>query len=186
MNKGRDKSRIRCYNCHVYGHYAAECRRPKRDRDTRQEALIAKMEDDEPALLLAKYEKESEKLMLNKENLTPTLLTDGKERNGSSNIWYLDNGASNHMTGDKEKFKDLDEKIIGSVRFGDGSTVRIEGKGSIIFKCKNGEERMLREVFYIPSLCSNIISLGQLSEEGNKVVLKGTYLWVFEEQGNYL
>lgn len=36
------------------------------------------------------------------------------------------------------------------------------------------------------SLCSNIISLGQLSEEGNKVVLKGNFLRVFEEQGKLL
>ena len=77
------------------------------------------------------------------------------------------------MTDDKEKFEELNDKITGSVKFGDGSTVQIEGKGSIAFRCKNGEERVLREVYFIPSLRSNIISLGQLSEEGNKVVLIG-------------
>lgn len=101
-------------------------------------------------------------------------------------MWYLDNGASNHMTGDREKFVELDEGISGLVKFGDGSAVRIEGKGSIIFRCKNGEERKLHEVFYIPTLCSNIISLGQMSEEGKRVEIKGEYLWVFEEQGKLL
>lgn len=69
------------------------------------------------------------------------------------------------------------------MKFGDSSTVKIEGKGSIIFKCKKGEEIKLREVFYIPTLYSNIISLGQMSEDGNKVVLNGDFLWVFEEKG---
>lgn len=80
------------------------------------------------------------------------------------------------MTGDKEKFVELDQRITGLVKFGDGSTVKIEGKGTIIFRCKNEEVRKLHEVFYIPTLCNNIISLGQMSENGNKVVLKGDFL----------
>ena len=121
--------------------------------------------------------------MYTKQDITreikPKLASGVKVSEGASSLWYLDNGASNHMTGDKEKFVELDQGITGLVKFGDGSTVKIEGKGSIIFKCKNGEERNLHEVFYIPTLCSNIISLGQMSEDGNKVVLKGEFLWVF-------
>lgn len=26
---GRDRSKVRCFNCEAYGHYAAECRRPR-------------------------------------------------------------------------------------------------------------------------------------------------------------
>lgn len=37
---------------------------------------MARTEDDELGLLLAKCEKGPEKLMLEKENVTPTLLTD--------------------------------------------------------------------------------------------------------------
>lgn len=43
---GRDKSRIRCYNCHMYGHYAAECRRPRRENEGKQEVFMAKTEED--------------------------------------------------------------------------------------------------------------------------------------------
>lgn len=103
-----------------------------------------------------------------------------------SNVWYLDNGASNHMTGQKLKFKNLNEGIQGKVRFGDGSMVEIKEKGSIVLQCKNEEERVLNEVYYIPSLCSNIISLGQLFEEGNKVILSGEFLWVRDKQGKLL
>lgn len=72
------------------------------------------------------------------------------------------------------------------MRFGDGSAVKIEGKGTIIFKCRNGEEHTLKEVYFIPKLCNNIISLGQLSECGNKVVLSGGHLWVYDERGMLL
>lgn len=77
-----------------------------------------------------------------------------------SNVWYLDNGASIHMTGCKRKFTKLDEGVMGRVKFGDGSIIDIEGQGSTAFKCKDGEEYILNEVYYIPSLYSNTISIG--------------------------
>ena len=41
--------------------------------------------------------------------------------------WYLDSGASNHMTGSKEAFSELDGNVTGTVKFGDGSRVASEG-----------------------------------------------------------
>ncbi|WVZ54431.1 hypothetical protein U9M48_005224 [Paspalum notatum var. saurae] len=74
--------------------------------------------------------------------------------------WILDMGASNHMTGVRSLFSELDKGINGTVRFGDGSTMAIEGRGTIVFACKNGEQRTLTGVYYIPRLTANIISVG--------------------------
>ena len=49
--------------------------------------------------------------------------------------WYLDSGTSNHMMGSKEAFSKLDGNMIGTVKFGDGSRVAIQGHGTIIFRC---------------------------------------------------
>lgn len=116
--------------------------------------------------------------------------TEGKDTKGvkgtEESTWYLDNGASNHMTGHQEKFEKLDRTVKGEVKFGDGSLVQIEGKGSIKIVCKNGETRVLQGVYYIPTLRSNIISLGQLSEEGNRVVMNGDNLWIYDSCGRLL
>lgn len=72
------------------------------------------------------------------------------------------------------------------MKFGNESKVRIEGKGSIVFKCKNGECRKLNEVYYIPDLCSNIISLGQLAEGGDEIKIKDPFLWVHDSIGKLL
>ena len=48
--------------------------------------------------------------------------------------WYLDSGASNHMTGSKVAFSELDDDVTGTVKFGDGSRVAIQGRGTIIFR----------------------------------------------------
>ena len=52
------------------------------------------------------------------------------------NVWYLDNGACNHMTGNRMFFYKLDEGATGKVRFGDDSCIDIKGKGSIRFVLK--------------------------------------------------
>ena len=46
----------------------------------------------------------------------------------SDRIWYLDNGARNHMTGNHSNFNKIDETITGKVRFGDDSRIDIKGK----------------------------------------------------------
>ncbi|XP_074342985.1 uncharacterized protein LOC141680749 [Apium graveolens] len=63
-----------------------------------------------------------------------------------SNMWYLDNGTSNHMTGQRSKFSVFDENVTGRMNFGDGSVVLIKGRGSIAIKCKNGEERLIKGI----------------------------------------
>ncbi|XP_074364584.1 uncharacterized protein LOC141705585 [Apium graveolens] len=176
-----DKSKVKCFNCHNYGHFAAGCRKPKRERDQKPEVNLTQALDDEPTLLLIECKSgRSNTLLLNEGDIIPKLNQD-KKKELESNVWYLDNGASTHMTGQRTKFKELDEKITGKVRFGDGSTVEIKGKGTVTFKCKNGEEVTLDGVYYIPTLCNNIISLGQLAENGNKVILNGAFLWVYDK-----
>lgn len=118
--------------------------------------------------------------------MSPKLIQEAGKNQMNSNLCYLDNGASNNMTCQRSKFKDLDVKVTGQVKFGDGSIVHIKGKGSVVIRCKTGEVQTLRHVYYIPSLCNNIISIGQLAEEGNKVTISGDYLWVRDVCGTLL
>ena len=46
-------------------------------------------------------------------------------------LWYLDTGATNHMTVRREFFLNLDKSTSGFVKFGDNSKIRIEGRGDI-------------------------------------------------------
>lgn len=183
----RDKSKVRCFRCLGYGHFAAECKKPRRDKEQKEEVNIAQIPNDESVLLLTESEaNKGNTMLINEDKVSPKLSQDNGGTEFVSNLWYLDNGASNHMTGQRSKFRDLKEKITGKVRFGDGSVVHIKGRGSIAVKCKSGDERLLNEVYYIPSLRSNIISLGQLSEEGNEIILNGEYLWVRDRHGKLL
>lgn len=100
------------------------------------------------------------------ENRLFVQLGDGHE--GESTRWILDTGATNRMTGARSAFSELDTGVRGTVKFGYGSMVGIEGHGTILFKSKQGEHQALNGVYHIPRLTANIVSLGQLDEEGYK------------------
>ncbi|XP_066374520.1 uncharacterized protein [Miscanthus floridulus] len=96
------------------------------------------------------------------------------------NSWYLDTGATHHITGRHEFFSDLDSSVKGSIKFGDASAVEIKGIGSIIFKAKMGEHRLLIGVYYIPTLKNSIISVGQLDENGSWVEIEDGVLHIWD------
>ncbi|CAM8905468.1 unnamed protein product [Rhodiola kirilowii] len=62
----RDKSKVRCFNCNLHGHFASECRHRKRN----EEVNVSRAEDDEPALMMALTD---EQVMLSEENVVPEL-----------------------------------------------------------------------------------------------------------------
>jgi hypothetical protein len=100
--------------------------------------------------------------------------------------WVLDTGVTNHMTSVRSAFAHLDTNVGGTVRFGDGSVVEIEGRGSIIFVLKNGEHRTLAGVYCIPRLVANIVSLGQMEEAGYHIDLYDGALWIYDEARDLL
>lgn len=76
--------------------------------------------------------------------------------------------------------------MTGLVKFGDGSTVNIKEKGTVSFRYKIGDYKVLRDVYFIPTRLNNIISLSQMLEINNKVIREGEFSWVYDEKGRLL
>jgi hypothetical protein len=94
--------------------------------------------------------------------------------------------ASNHMTGARAAFSNLDTSVSSTMKFGDGSIMRIEGCGTILFACKNGEHRTCGNVYFIPCLTTNIISYGQLDEVGYQILVHDSTMCVRDEPARLL
>ncbi|KAH9659148.1 hypothetical protein KPL70_023755 [Citrus sinensis] len=62
------------------------------------------------------------------------LLARNDTSGGQENTWYLDTGASNHMSGNRSMFVQLSESVNGSVAFGDDSKVLVKGRVFEAFK----------------------------------------------------
>ncbi|KAJ4788299.1 polyprotein [Rhynchospora pubera] len=150
--RGREgnKSHIQCYSCKRYGHYAYECHDKKEENEKRDEKV------GDGVVLLASKE------------ATPNQET----------VWYLDTGASNHMCGYKHMFTEMQEVVDGHVSFGDASKVKVEGQGKVLIQLKNGSDTFITNVYYVPDMKSNILSLGQLLELGYTVVMKDRTLYL--------
>ena len=141
--QGRDLSCITCFNCDKQGHYASEC--PDKQGLKLQEIVETKSDETQEADELMMHEL----VYLNEQRVNPSVFDTNLD---ARDVWYLDNGASNHMSGNRIFFSTLDETITGKVRFGDDSRIDIKGKGSIQFVFRGGEKKVLGNVYYIPGL----------------------------------
>jgi len=161
QKKKKDKKDIQCYNCQKWGHYASECK-SKRVPRSKDEAQFAQNEDSDfdEVLLMATVKEEEER----------------------SDEWYLDTGCSNHMTGKKSWFSELDDSVNRKIRFADNSIVRLDGIGKILIHRKDGKKACITDVLYVPNRRSNLISIGQLLQKGYTMKMEAQAMKVFDSR----
>ena len=71
----------------------------------------------------------------------------------SSHIWYVDGGASRHMTGAKDQFTHFSERRINlEVELGDERIVRAVGVGTVSFQRQSLPPLVVLDVLYVPRL----------------------------------
>jgi len=84
-----------CFRCDKLGHYASTCLdRLLKLQETQEHDKEETHEADELMM--------HEVIFLNEKNCVPSMYEANTEE---ENIWYLDNGARNHMTGDIRYFQ---------------------------------------------------------------------------------
>lgn len=146
-----NKALIECFKCHKLGHFQDEC------PNWEKKAYYAELEEEDELLLMSYTELHQTK----------------KEE-----VWFLDSGCSNHMTGNKKWFSDLEEVVNRTVKLGNDMRMAVVAKGSIRVKL-NGMTQVISDVYYIPELKNNLLSIGQLQEKGLAILIKDGTCKVF-------
>jgi hypothetical protein len=130
-----------CYNCHNYGHKAADCRLRKYNPDlnpTAENVKVWKKKADDKCGLVLSAQKQK-------------------------NPWYIDSGCSKHMTGDKSKFLTLSENKSRNVTFGNDAPGKIKGKRMV--SLSNGKGKY-QDVLFVDGLKHNLLSASQVCDKG--------------------
>ncbi|XP_014490203.1 uncharacterized protein LOC106752938 [Vigna radiata var. radiata] len=96
--------------------------------------------------------------------------------------WYLDSACSNHMTRNKRWLIDLDTSVKSIVRFANDSVIRAEGSCKVLITRKDGKSVYMHNVLYVPTMKSNLLSLGQLLEKGYTMNLQKRNIEVYDEK----
>jgi hypothetical protein len=120
----KDMSKVKSFACHQFGHYAGQCPNKKK----KQVATSAEVEE-----FTHRFEEYS---------LTACL----SSRASSTCIWYIDSGASRHMTGVHEYFTEFATIGDQEVVLGDDSVVRAVGCGTVSFQRESLPPMLLRDV----------------------------------------
>ncbi|KAJ3676869.1 hypothetical protein LUZ60_002593 [Juncus effusus] len=86
---------------------------------------------------------------------------------GPSDGWYLDSGASNHMTSDLTSLTSH-HPYSGNdlIKVGNGAGILIHNIGTTTLKCTYGS-LTLKNVFHVPKITKNLISISQLTRDNN-------------------
>eukprot|EP00253_Pinus_taeda_P033059 PITA_33059 len=151
-NTQKDYSKVKCWNCQKMGHYAVVCPEKKKKGKNQSMAALAEVEDFavrfDREFGFTTYESSSAGSLarqVQREHAFPSI------SRASSGIWYVDSGASHHMTGVREYFFELsesgidievvlgDDKVVGAVRVG---TLTFQRMGHMY----HGALRTLREI----------------------------------------
>ena len=69
-------------------------------------------------------------------------------------------------------FSNLDENVKSEVTLGIDSKVSVMGKGRVNILKKKGEKKYFSNVYFVPGLKHNLMSIGKLIQKGYNVLKK--------------
>jgi hypothetical protein len=138
--KKKDLSKIQCFKCEKFGHYARHCPLWKKGK---QHASTVDVDKEPPQKKSRNANKDGEEFFFisTLSGMVPT----------SSDIWLIDSGASRHMTGYREHLTDLVEKDSRlHVVLGDDARYTVKGAGATSFQLDSSTPLHLSDVLFVP------------------------------------
>jgi hypothetical protein len=96
-------------------------------------------------------------------------------------MWYIDSGASCHMTRVHENLIDLTQISDIEVVLGDDQVVKAVGCGTVSFHRESLPPMLLREVIYAPGLKKSLVLVSAIEERGYEVLFHDGQVLLFPE-----
>jgi len=106
-------------------------------------------------------------------NNSSSLCTTFAVNNVRSDSWYIDSGASAHMVNKKEWLNNIRDTHITEVLSANNAKLDVMGLGEVLVSLNTSgmhNNVEVKDVLYVPELCTNLLSVSQMVKNGKKVV----------------
>jgi hypothetical protein len=154
-------SKVKCFVCKKFGHYAGQC--PNRKKKSGGTAATAEETDFQT--------------QFQQECAFPVCCSSVEY---SPDIWYIDSGASSHITSVRENFTDLrDTEVRIDISLGDNRIVTVAGIGTVSFRREDLPPISFTDVLLVPGMKKNLISVSTLQDRGLEVLFRGTEVLIY-------
>src|SRR6218665_3784214 len=153
----RNKETITCFFCKRQGHLKKDC------------AVWKARREQEPR---AKHRAKNAVTIPDSENdiIHGCLTTSIGE---STNEWFIDSGATTHMTNNLDFFEIIDQTKTDKIFIANGAVIDAYGVGDGYLNCTLDDDTIHRikveKLLYVPTLTGSLLSVKKLTSKGNTV-----------------
>ncbi|XP_062529210.1 uncharacterized protein LOC105841774 isoform X4 [Bombyx mori] len=129
----------RCFNCNRNGHFAKYCKLPKKQTANKGESTS----------FVAAFSATVSKNV--------------------SNEWYIDSGASMHMTSRIDWMYNVTESSVKNITVANREPLAVNGVGCVNIQLSQENKIQVKNVLFVPGLATNLLSVGAIVKNGYKV-----------------
>lgn len=155
---GNKKNEVRCFKCKELGHYMNKC--PKNSTNGDKDMIS---------------------------NAFSAVFLSG---NFKANEWYVDSGASVHLTARKDWLENIDYGgFPKEIVIANGTTIQALCSGNLTVSTKVNnriESINIYNVFYVPEITTNLLSVSQILKKGNKIKFEKEVCNIFNAGGSLI
>ncbi|GKB45888.1 ARID DNA-binding domain-containing protein [Tanacetum coccineum] len=155
-----DKSKILCFKCRQYGHFANKCPPEKQDHP--------KVSLKYPEFI----------------HFQTKGIIKGTDKDSWDNFWYVSITSDKHLTSDLKFFSNFKEEFLVEKLEGQGNFLFTYGMGEVLIK-DGSNGYLIPGVHFAPEITINILSINLLKQQGLDIIFEGdkcTIEYMFKNQ----
>lgn len=156
----KPKKSIKCYNCGEKNHVAKDCTKKKNNSKDKSKLLNDKNKSPND---------QNKSLNGTKAMFRAVCLSSNQEY--VSNDWYLDSGASNHVTPKSSWLHNQRKSSISSITIANGDALNVTNAGDCNLTINDFNVK-INNVVHVPDSDVNLLSVSKIAENGNTIMFK--------------
>ena len=95
--------------------------------------------------------------------------------------WYLDSGATHHVSGDPRVFSSIHPTRGSQIRSAGRHSHNVTGVGNVDIQVLSGEIKSISSVLYTPGITKNLLSVGSLTDQQKTLVFNAKGCFVIND-----